>query len=91
MADPIPTRALHNKHVEEAGGYAATSLVLQDERGYKVQIEICTTCHLIERAVCEHTNCSWYDKAGIKIPKENLHEHPDGVLLICDLCGIDGT
>lgn len=91
MADPVPTRYAHDKHVKDDGGYAATTHNFTNTDGNSITVEICTKCHLLERASCSHQNCSWYDAANIKIPVEHLSEHPDALRLICDFCGIDAT
>ncbi len=85
MADPIPTRYAHEKHVRDNGGYSSTLHTLTDADGNTVDFEVCTTCHLVERGRCTHSHCTWIMADGTKAPPGK------GDKLICVFCGIDAT
>lgn len=93
MADPFPTRERHKEHSKRDGGYSGTirSLPVHGEDSGellgRVSIEICTACHYIVVAQCEHSVNEW--KQEREPAADELED--DGKVLRCKACGIDGT
>lgn len=75
MADPEPSRFMHEAHEHEDGGAAYKTLFLHELYEGYVQIDICTKCHYV-KAACLHSYNHWIN---------------DEEMLVCDLCGLDGT
>lgn len=81
----------HEDHVRADGGYSANVFMMSNVDG-EVQVEACDKCDQVS-VTCLHRKNTWHDEDGEPIPMFEIlsGNGRNGVALLCDLCGADGT
>jgi hypothetical protein len=81
----------HRDHVQVDGGWRASVFAMSNADG-EIQVEACDKCDHVE-VTCLHTNNTWHDSEGQPIPRHEIlsRKGRSGVVLLCNLCGADGT
>lgn len=77
---------VHDEHTDRGGGWSASVVYIESALG-GVQAEVCEACGCVTTVLCEHKYATWYDEAGAPVEARSM----TGVVLLCNLCGIDGT